>query len=386
MSRSATPVRRWPARVPSRWPGSTPRVRSKVRFPRAWAPRPTAAQGNLRLSTRSNVCILTDYPFTPGGRMGGGRFRLPPGPGQGAPCHRPARRHPAELGYQQTCCNCGPSGSRGWQSPALHRCAGGASSQAGARGERNHPDCPRRSAMAGRGMPLICGAVLGLLTSGRQAWQTRATIAGPCIASPEPASHLAAGAALLGGPIPQPDALRAAGTGLKLGTVLQQQGAEQGACATVLAASAGIITSFWVLAAMSSLLRATHKGAVGWGSSSRAPPFHRLHGGGDPAVLRQPAGAVRIKVAQQSQHSPRHPRRQGARRSLPAAGVSPHPARDPLLGPLRWRTAVAFLALAALGQLWPIFTAPRPWHEPALAAVGGPAAASLWLPKPRWMG
>ena len=58
---------------------------------------------------------------------------------------------------------------------------------------------------------------------------------------------------------------------LKLGTVLQQQESEQRQVRKqFLAASAGIIASFWVLAAMSSLLRAT-QGAVGWGSSSRAP-------------------------------------------------------------------------------------------------------------------
>ena len=146
--------------------------------------------------------------------------------------------------------------------------------QARARGKRHHPDRPGAGQrwLAGDA-PDLRGQSLGLLLgSGEQAWQTRATIADP-LALPAPEQPLLwlLGAALLGGLILNLMPCVLPVLALKLGTVLQQREREQGGVRKqFLAASAGIITSFWVLAAMSSLLRAT-QGAVGWGSSSRAP-------------------------------------------------------------------------------------------------------------------
>ena len=121
--------------------------------------------------------------------------------------------------------------------------------------------------------PDLRGQSLGLLlTSGEQAWQTRAPIADP-IALPTQHQPLLwlLGAALLGGLILNLMPCVLPVLALKLGTVLQWQGERTAPGAqAVPRRQRRILTSFWVLAAMSSLLRAT-QGAVGWGSSSRAP-------------------------------------------------------------------------------------------------------------------
>ena len=194
--------------------------------------------------------------------------------------------------------------------------------------------------------PDLRGQSLGLLlTSGEQAWQTRATIAGP-LALPAPGQPRSSGC--WGGAArrshPQPDALRAAGAGLKLGTVLQQQGgANKEACATVPRRQR----------------RDNHLllGAGGHGASACCAPQRggrlgiQFQSAGFigfmvavTAVLRQPAGAVRDKVAQQSQHSPRHQRRLRGSAATSCRGVSPPcsrpPARAPSSAPrwpLHWR-------------------------------------------------
>ena len=123
--------------------------------------------------------------------------------------------------------------------------------------------------------PDLRGQSLGLLlTSGEQAWQGKGTIGAP-LALPNQSHSLfwLLGAALLGGLILNLMPCVLPVLALKLGTVLQHQDREQGTVRKqFLAASAGIIASFWVLAAMSSLLRAT-QGAVGWGIQFQSAGF-----------------------------------------------------------------------------------------------------------------
>jgi suppressor for copper-sensitivity B len=222
-----------------------------------------------------------------------------------------------------------------------------------------------------------------LLLGSGEAWQTRATIADP-LALPAQAASSLLGAALLGGLILNLMPCVLPVLALKLGTVLQQQEREQGGVRKqFLAASAGIITSFWVLAAMSSLLRAT-PGAVGWGIQFQSAGFIGfmvavtllfcanllgLFESACPAIsaLASPPAAARGSAA------------------TSCRGVSPpcwRPPARPFLG-----TAVAFALAAPLGQLWLIFTAlglgmSLPW----LLVAALPRLA-LWLPKPgRWMG
>ena len=171
---------------------------------------------------------------------------------------------------------------------------------------------------------------------------------------------------------------------LKLGTVLQHQEREQGAVRKqFLAASAGIIASFWVLAAMSSLLRAT-QGAVGWGIQFQSAGFIGL------MVLvtllfcanllglfeiRLPS-ALSTRLATSGGNGLGGHFLQGSFATLLAT-----PCSAPFLG-----TAVAFALAAPHGQLWLIFTAlgigmSLPW----LLVAALPRLA-LWLPKPgRWM-
>ncbi len=241
--------------------------------------------------------------------------------------------------------------------------------------------------MAGRGdAPDLRGQSLGLLlTSGEQAWQTKGSIS-EALVLPAPSQPLfwLLGAALLGGLILNLMPCVLPVLALKLGTVLQHQKREQGAVRKqFLAASAGIIASFWVLAAMSSLLRAT-QGAVGWGIQFQSAGFIGL------MVLvtmlfcanllelfeiRLPS-ALSTRLATSGGNGLGGHFLQGSFATLLAT-----PCSAPFLG-----TAVAFALAAPLGQLWLIFTAlgigmSLPW----LLVAALPRLA-LWLPKPgRWM-
>ncbi|XEI32368.1 thioredoxin family protein [Aeromonas veronii] len=197
------------------------------------------------------------------------------------------------------------------------------------------------------------------------------------------------GAALLGGLILNLMPCVLPVLALKLGSVLQHQDREQGTVRKqFLAASAGIIASFWVLAAMSSLLRAPGfgmSGAVGWGIQFRSAGFIGL------MVLvtllfcanllglfeiRLPS-ALSTRLATSGGNGLGGHFLQGSFATLLAT-----PCSAPFLG-----TAVAFALAAPLGQLWLIFTAlgigmSLPW----LLVAALPRLA-LWLPKPgRWMG
>ncbi len=347
-------------------------------------------KGTLRLSTCSNVCILTDFPFTlavdgqaPAGFDFGWAKAI-----SNLPQQLPAETR-VELGYQHNQLQLRAERAEGWQSPALFidTLEGAEFGKPVLEVEGNTliARVPVSDGWQGDA-PDLRGQSLGLLlTSGEQAWQTKGSI-GEALVLPAPSQPLfwLLGAALLGGLILNLMPCVLPVLALKLGTVLQHQDREQGTVRKqFLAASAGIITSFWVLAAMSSLLRAT-QGAVGWGIQFQSAGFIGL------MVLvtllfcanllglfeiRLPS-ALSTRLATSGGNGLGGHFLQGSFATLLAT-----PCSAPFLG-----TAVAFALAAPLGQLWLIFTAlgigmSLPW----LLVAALPRLA-LWLPKPgRWM-
>ncbi len=380
----------WPTPRPFEVAGlSTQGYQQQVRFPLS-LDYPAGSRSRhlapLHLQQRLHPDRLPLHPG--GGWAGAGRFRLRLGPDHEHPAADAACRHPGRARLPAQPAATARRAGRGLAGTcALHRCAGGAEFGKPALEVSGNTLIARVPVSDGwQGDALTCVANPSACCSAAAMRPGRPAPPSPIPspAGPRPASHLAAGAALLGGLILNLMPCVLPVLALKLGTVLQQQESKQRQVRKqFLAASAGIIASFWVLAAMSSLLRATQGRSAG-GSSSRAP-VSSASWCGDPAVLRQPAGAVRNPLAQQSQHSPRHQRRQGARRPLPAGELC-HPAGHPCSAPFLG-TAVAFALAAPLGQLWLIFTAlglgmSLPW----LLVAALPRLA-LWLPKPgHWMG
>lgn len=271
----------WPTPRPFEVAGlSTQGYQEQVRFPLSLGyPAGQPLKGTLRLSTCSNVCILTDYPFTlavDGQAPAGFDFAWARAMST-LPQTLPADTR-VELGYQHNQLQLRAERVEGWQAPALFidalEGAEFGKPTLEVSGTTLIARVPVSDGWQGDA-PDLRGQSLGLLlTSGEQAWQTRATIADP-LALPAPGQPLLwlLGAALLGGLILNLMPCVLPVLALKLGTVLQQQEREQGGVRKqFLAASAGIIASFWVLAAMSSLLRAT-QGAVGWGIQFQSAGF-----------------------------------------------------------------------------------------------------------------
>ncbi|MBS4703272.1 protein-disulfide reductase DsbD family protein [Aeromonas veronii] len=347
-------------------------------------------KGTLRLSTCSNVCILTDFPFSlavDGQAPADFDFAWAKAMST-LPQPLPADTR-VELGYQHNQLQLRAERAEGWQSPALFIDAleGAEFGKPALEVEGNTliARVPVSDGWQGDA-PDLHGQSLGLLlTSGEQAWQGKGTIGAP-LALPNQSHSLfwLLGAALLGGLILNLMPCVLPVLALKLGTVLQHQKREQGTVRKqFLAASAGIIASFWVLAAMSSLLRAT-QGAVGWGIQFQSAGFIGL------MVLvtllfcanllglfeiRLPS-ALSTRLATSGGNGLGGHFLQGSFATLLAT-----PCSAPFLG-----TAVAFALAAPLGQLWLIFTAlgigmSLPW----LLVAALPRLA-LWLPKPgRWM-
>ncbi|WP_310598351.1 protein-disulfide reductase DsbD family protein [Aeromonas aquatica] len=371
---------------------STQGYQQSVSFPLSLRhPADEPLKGTLRLSTCSNVCILTDYPFTldAGGAVAAG-FDFAWAKAMSAlPQSLPADID-IQLGYQHNQLQLLAERADGWQAPVLFidglEGAEFGKPEVEVQGNRLIARVPVSDGWQGDA-PDLRGKTLGLLlTSGEQAWQTEASITA-ALALPEQHESLLwlLGAALLGGLILNLMPCVLPVLALKLGSVLQQQDRRQAEVRKqFLAASAGILASFWVLAAMSSLLRAT-QGAVGWGIQFQSAGFigfmvlvtllfcANLLG---LFEIRLPS-SLSTRLATSGGNGLGGHFLQGSFATLLAT-----PCSAPFLG-----TAVAFALVAPLGELWLIFTAlglgmSLPW----LLVAALPRLA-LWLPKPgRWMG
>lgn len=371
---------------------STQGYQQSVSFPlslRADADLPL--KGTLRLSTCSNVCILTDYPFTlSAGEAAPAGFDFAWAKVMSAlPQPLPADTQ-VKVGYGHNQLQLLAERPQGWQSPALFidalEGAEFGKPELAVQGNTLTARVPVSDGWQGDA-PDLRGQSLGLLlTDGEQAWQTKAAI-GEALSLPAPGSSLPwlLGIALLGGLILNLMPCVLPVLALKLGSVLQQQTQQQGTIRKqFFAASAGILVSFWLLAAMSSLLRAT-QGAVGWGIQFQSAGFigfmvlvtalfcANLLG---LFEIRLPS-ALSTRLATSGGNGLGGHFLQGGFATLLAT-----PCSAPFLG-----TAVAFALAAPLGELWLIFTAlglgmSLPW----LLVAALPRLA-LWLPRPgRWMG
>ncbi|PKQ72196.1 protein-disulfide reductase [Aeromonas sobria] len=370
---------------------STQGYQGDVTFPLSLSyPAEQALKGTLRLSTCSNVCILTDYPFTLAvDDAAPANFDFAWAKAMSTlPQQLPAETQ-VELGYQHNQLQLRAERAEGWQQPSLFIDAlEGAEFGKPALEVQGNTLIARVPVSDGwqGDAPDLRGQSLGLLlTSGAQAWQGKGTIGAPLVLPGQSHSLLwLLGAALLGGLILNLMPCVLPVLALKLGSVLQHQERAQGTVRKqFLAASAGIIVSFWVLAAMSSLLRAT-QGAVGWGIQFQSAGFigfmvlvtllfcANLLG---LFEIRLPSN-LSTRLATSGGNGLGGHFLQGSFTTLLAT-----PCSAPFLG-----TAVAFALAAPLGQLWLIFTAlgigmSLPW----LLVAALPRLA-LWLPKPgRWM-
>lgn len=353
--------------------------------------RREALTGTLRLSTCSNVCILTDYPFTlalDGTTPEGFDFAY----AQAMSTLPQAMPETVILkaGYQQNQLQLTADNPQGWEDPQifLQRLEGAEFGKPELEVQDNTliARIPVSDGWQGDA-PDIRNQPLGLvLANGEQAWQSELEIGDPLTLPSQGHSLLwLLGAALLGGLILNLMPCVLPVLALKLGSVLQLETRERRPVRLqFLAASAGIIASFWMLAAMSTLLRAT-QGAVGWGIQ-----FQSIWFIGFMVVvtalfcanllglfeIRLPS-ALSTRLATSGGNGLGGHFLQGSFATLLAT-----PCSAPFLG-----TAVAFALAAPLGQLWLIFTAlglgmSLPW----LLIAAFPRLA-LWLPKPgRWMG
>ncbi len=352
--------------------------------------RREALTGTLRLSTCSNVCILTDYPFTlalDGTAPEGFDFayaqamsKLP----QAMP-----ETVILNAGYQQNQLQLTADNPQGWQDPQifLQRLEGAEFGKPELEVQDNTliARIPVSDGWQGDA-PDIRNQPLGLvLANGEQAWQSELKIGDPLTLPSQGHSLLwLLGAALLGGLILNLMPCVLPVLALKLGSVLQLETRERRPVRLqFLAASAGIIASFWMLAAMSTLLRAT-QGAVGWGIQFQSIWFIGFMVVVTALFCANLLGLFEIRL-------PSHLSTRLA--TSGGNGLGGHflqgsfatllatPCSAPFLG-----TAVAFALAAPLGQLWLIFTAlgigmSLPW----LLVAALPRLA-LWLPKPgRWM-
>ncbi|MGY3902971.1 protein-disulfide reductase DsbD family protein [Aeromonas lusitana] len=371
---------------------STQGYQRSVSFPLSLRhPADEQLRGTLRLSTCSNVCILTDYPFTldVDGKAPAG-FDFAWAKAMSALPQSLPRDMDVRLGYQHNQLQILAERADGWQAPALFidalEGAEFGKPELEVQGNTLIARVPVSDGWQGDA-PDLRGKTLGLLlTSGDQAWQGSAPIGAP-LPLPSQSNSLIwlLGVALLGGLILNLMPCVLPVLALKLGSVLQQQDRQRGEVRKqFLAASAGILASFWLLAAMSTLLRAT-QGAVGWGIQFQSAGFIGFMVAVTALFCANLLGLFEIRLP--SSLSTRLATSggnglgghflQGSFATLLAT-----PCSAPFLG-----TAVAFALVAPLGELWLIFTAlglgmSLPW----LLVAALPRLALL-LPKPgRWMG
>lgn len=371
---------------------STQGYQHSVSFPISLrTPADEPLSGTLRLSTCSNVCILTDFPLVlDAGNAVPAGFDFAWAKAMSAlPQPLPADIG-IRLGYQHNQLQLLAERADGWQAPALFidtlEGAEFGKPELEVQGNTLIARVPVSDGWQGNA-PDLRGQSLGLLLrSGELAWQAEVPIGDPLpLPSQNDSLVWLLGLALLGGLILNLMPCVLPVLALKLGSVLQQQDRRQAEVRKqFLAASAGILASFWLLAAMSSLLRAT-QGAVGWGIQFQSAGFIGFMVVVTALFCANLLGLFEIRLP--SSLSTRLATSggnglgghflQGSFATLLAT-----PCSAPFLG-----TAVAFALAAPLAELWLIFTAlgigmSLPW----LLVAALPRLA-LWLPKPgRWMG
>lgn len=394
--RGAEPTVNWQWPTPQRFDVAgitTQGYRGDVSFPlQIRAPASGTLSGVLTLPTCSNVCILTDYPFSLD-------LSAPAAPGfahdyakaQGTLPLRQGLTDALTAGYRAGELQLTAVRKAGWDNPALYlddaQDASFAKPALRVAGETLTATVPVSDAWGERA-PDLRGRMLSLvLADSGIAQESRVTVgqSAPGITPPPPvALWQAILMALAGGFILNLMPCVLPVLGMKLGSVLQSHGRDRlQVRRQFLASAAGVIVSFLALALMMTALRAGNQ-ALGWGIQFQSPWFigimalvmvlfsASLFG---LFEIRLPSGLTTRLATHGGQGVGGH-FWQGAFATLLAT-----PCTAPFLG-----TALAVALAAPLPVLWGIFLAlgigmSLPW----LLIAAWPAIA-LRLPRPgRWM-
>ena len=352
---------------------------------------PRQLAGTLTLSTCSNVCILTDYPFSLDlGAPSDAQFTHDFAQAMGQVPIADGLVESIKAGYQNGELQISAERTAGWQQPELFfdtlEDADLGKPKFSSEGAQMFARVPVSDGW-GDSAPDLRGKTLTLVIGdGGVAQQVTLPISGP-LASPIAASFSlwqAVLMALLGGLILNLMPCVLPVLGIKLGSILQvEQRDRHSIRLQFLASSFGIVASFMVLALLMTLLRLSNQ-ALGWGIQFQNPWFigfmvlvtllfsANLFG----LFHLQLSSSLNTKLATHNGRGLGGHFWQGAFATLLAT-----PCSAPFLG-----TAVAFALAAPLPVLWGMFVAlgigmSLPW----LLIAAWPALA-LRLPRPgRWM-
>lgn len=352
---------------------------------------PPQLAGTLTLSTCSNVCILTDYPFSLDlGASPDVQFNHDFAQAMGKVPIADGLVDGIKAGYQRGELQISAERTAGWRQPELFfdtlEDADLGKPQVSADGNRMLARVPVSDGW-GDTAPDLRGKTLTLVISdGGIAQQVQLPIGGP-LASPAAAAFplwQAVLMALAGGLILNLMPCVLPVLGIKLGSILQVELRDRRSIRLqFLASSLGIVASFMALALLMTALRLSNQ-ALGWGIQFQNPWFigfmvlvtllfsANLFG----LFHVQLSSSLNTKLATHNGHGLSGHFWQGAFATLLAT-----PCSAPFLG-----TAVAFALAAPLPVLWGMFVAlgigmSLPW----LLIAAWPALA-LRLPRPgRWM-
>ncbi len=363
---------RWP--TPQRFDVagiSTQGYHGDVSFPMTLRGKiPPTLSGVLTLSTCSNVCILTDYPFsldmtTPAGE----RFNYDFTRAMGTLPLRDGLTSQLTASYVSGKLTVTARRDAGWQQPALFidsmEDVDFGKPSFTTRGDTLTATVPVTDSW-GEAAPDLSGKTLSLvLADSGQAQESQIAVAAGS-AAPGLALGWVLLMALAGGLILNVMPCVLPVLAMKLGSLVQTEGRERGAVRRQFLASVfGIVVSFPGAGADDDRATPGEPGAR-LGHPVPEPVVYRRDGAGDGAVQRQFIGAVRNPPLLQRQHLPRHPRRQRLNGPF-LAGRLRHPAGDALYRAVpRYRRVggAGGAPAAAVGH----FLRHGDRHEPAVAA------------------
>ncbi|MFM1502724.1 protein-disulfide reductase DsbD domain-containing protein [Yersinia enterocolitica] len=360
---------------------------------------PKTLSGTLTLSTCSNVCILTDYPFSLGmsaaiSAENQQQFEHDFAQAMGQVPIANALTQQIQAGFSQGEVQILALRDEGWQQPELFfdtlEDVDLGKPVVTVQGNQLSVQVPATDGW-GEGTGNLSGKSLTLvIADGGLAQEATMTI-GPALTLPQSSSSFWSWIlmALTGGLILNLMPCVLPVLAMKLGSILQTEHQTRRQVRwQFLASSAGIITSFWLLALLMTLLRLGNH-ALGWGIQFQNPWFIGFMVLVTALFTANLFGLFEIQLSSSLNTRIAAPRieKPGAR------GMAGHfgqgalatllatPCSAPFLG-----TAVAFALAAPIPALWGIFTAlgvgmSLPW----LAVAAWPKLA-LCLPRPgRWM-
>ncbi|AJJ63255.1 protein-disulfide reductase DsbD family protein [Yersinia aldovae] len=360
---------------------------------------PKTLSGTLTLSTCSNVCILTDYPFSLDLSAATNtenlqQFEHDFAQAMGQVPIADALTKQIQAGFGHSELQVLAQRNEGWQQPELFfdtlEDADLGKPIVTVLGNQLSVRVPATDGWGEESADLLGKRLTMVITDGGLAQEASVTI-GPALTLPQSSATFWSWVlmALMGGLILNLMPCVLPVLAMKLGSILQtEQQSRRQVRWQFMASSAGIVTSFWLLALLMTALRLGNH-ALGWGIQFQNPWFIGFMALVTALFTANLFGLFEIQLSSSFNTRIAAPRveKSGAR------GMAGHfwqgalatllatPCSAPFLG-----TAVAFALAAPLPALWGIFTAlgvgmSLPW----LAIAAWPKLA-LCLPRPgRWM-